>query len=58
MVKKSDEISFVPKTCPRCGEMLVIKRSGCWGYWCIKDMFWWGKIDDYPKEPKKTSGKK
>ena len=53
MAKKSEEICFIPKKCPKCGEMMVVKRSGVWGYWCIKDMFWWGKIDGYPKEPKK-----
>jgi hypothetical protein len=44
------KITFIPKKCPKCGEMLVIRWLGCWGYYCIKDMFWWGKIDNYPIE--------
>ncbi len=42
------KVTFVPKKCPTCKELLVIKELGDWGYWCEKCMFWWGTYDPYP----------
>ncbi|MBR9678287.1 MAG: hypothetical protein GOU97_03290 [Nanoarchaeota archaeon] len=49
MKEKLEEITFTPKKCPKCGEQLVVRHLGVWGYYCIKDMFWWGVIDGHPK---------
>jgi hypothetical protein len=43
-----EQISFVPRDCPHCGEKLAVKWSGVWGYYCVREMFWWGRMDDMP----------
>jgi len=53
-----EKISFIPKKCPKCGATLSIRHLGVWGYYCIDDMFWWGKIDDYPKITESKKKKK
>ncbi|MDP2908408.1 MAG: hypothetical protein Q8N77_01240 [Nanoarchaeota archaeon] len=42
------KVTFIPKKCPTCKELLVVKELGVWGYWCEKCMFWWGTYDPYP----------
>lgn len=45
---KDKVITFVPKKCPTCGELLTIRELGVWGYYCVPCMFWWGTYDPYP----------
>ncbi|MBC8501323.1 MAG: hypothetical protein H8D38_06185 [DPANN group archaeon] len=50
-------VTFVPKKCPKCGELMVCRELGVWGYYCIDCMFWWGTYDPFPEvkgEPKKV----
>jgi hypothetical protein len=49
----NSSITFIPKKCPKCGELLAIRKLGVWGYYCIDCMFWWGTYDPYPKVKKK-----
>jgi hypothetical protein len=42
------KITFIPKKCPTCKELLVIRELGVWGYYCIPCMFWWGTYDPHP----------
>ena len=61
---KDKVITFVPKQCPTCDELLTIRELGVWGYYCVPCMFWWGTYEPYPivKEgkaaPTKVSAKK
>lgn len=43
------KVTFIPKKCPTCGELLVIRELGVWGYYCVPCMFWWGTYDPWPK---------
>ncbi|MDP7079813.1 MAG: hypothetical protein QF415_07990 [Candidatus Undinarchaeales archaeon] len=55
----SDErITFVSRECPHCGEKLAVKWSGVWGYYCVREMFWWGKIDGMPDAAGKKAAAK
>ncbi len=45
---KDKVITFVPKKCPTCGELLTIRELGVWGYYCVPCMFWWGTYEPYP----------
>ena len=45
---KDKQITFIPKQCPTCGELLTIRELGVWGYYCVPCMFWWGTYDPYP----------
>jgi len=45
---KDKVITFVPKQCPTCKELLTIRELGVWGYYCVPCMFWWGTYDPYP----------
>ncbi|MBU1201554.1 MAG: hypothetical protein KJ583_03035 [Nanoarchaeota archaeon] len=50
------KITFVPKKCPKCKELMVCKNLGVWGYYCEACMFWWGTYEPFPEvkgEPKK-----
>lgn len=57
---KDKVITFVPKQCPTCGELLTIRELGVWGYYCVPCMFWWGTYEPYPvvKEGKAAPEKK
>lgn len=46
---KDKTITFVPKQCPTCKELLTIRELGVWGYYCVPCMFWWGTYDPFPK---------
>jgi len=46
---KEEKVEFVPKNCPKCGEPLVVRKLGVWGYYCLKDSFWWGVMQGHPK---------
>ncbi len=50
------KITFMPKRCPKCGELMATRFLGVWGYYCIPCMFWWGTYDDGPVV--KEKGKK
>lgn len=61
---KDKVITFVPKKCPTCGELLTVRELGVWGYYCVPCMFWWGTYEPYPvvkdgkAAPKKAPAKK
>ncbi|MBU0667348.1 MAG: hypothetical protein ABIC91_03915 [Nanoarchaeota archaeon] len=58
---KDIKVTFIPKKCPKCGDLMVCRELGVWGYYCVECMFWWGTYDPYPKvsgEPKKKDKKK
>lgn len=42
-------IVFKPEKCPKCEELLTVRKLGVWGYYCEKCSFWWGVIKGYPK---------
>ena len=53
------KVTFTPKKCPKCGDLMVCRELGVWGYYCVECMFWWGTYDPYPKvEGKPRSGSK
>ncbi|GEM_PF-2501507 len=54
------EIIFIPKKCPKCGQLLSVRELGVWGYYCHDCMFWWGTYDPYPivRETRKAEKKK
>lgn len=54
---KDSEITFIPKKCPTCGELLTVRELGVWGYYCVPCMFWWGTYEPYPIVKKKTTKK-
>ncbi len=41
-------ITFIPKKCPECNELLAVKNLGAWGYYCTECLMWWGTYDPYP----------
>ena len=48
-------VTFIPKKCPKCKELMVCRELGVWGYYCVPCMFWWGTYDPFPEvngEPK------
>lgn len=47
------EVTFIPKKCPKCKELMVVRELGVWGYYCNECLFWWGTYDPYPKVKKK-----
>ena len=46
---KDIEITFSPRKCPVCRDLLSIRELGVWGYYCDKCMRWLGLYDNYPE---------
>ncbi len=46
---KNEIVEFIPKNCPTCGDLLSVRKLGCWGYYCVDCMMWWGTYEPYPK---------
>ncbi|PIO03403.1 hypothetical protein COT48_05015, partial [Candidatus Woesearchaeota archaeon CG08_land_8_20_14_0_20_47_9] len=42
-------VEFTSRACPRCKELLSVRKLGVWGYFCHRCMFWWGRFEPYPK---------
>jgi hypothetical protein len=51
----AEVVEFIPKTCPKCKELMSIRKLGVWGYYCIDCMFWWGTYDPWPKVKQQKS---